>query len=207
MTKWQRANGLRELAKYMFTGIISQTSEVKSTKKVPAGLVVTFKKPRQWTDLVLSESVSVNGVCLTVQGLNSNSFSCSLIPETLKKTTFGELIPSIVNLERATKVGDRFGGHFVQGHIDCTGEVLSIKNSGESQITIEFPAKFINFVVDKGSITVNGVALTISKAEKNRLSVALIPYTLQHTNLGNLKVGDRVNLEFDMLGKYAAKAL
>src|SRR3989344_5509064 len=112
MTKWQRANGLRELAKYMFTGIISQTSEVKSTKKVPAGLVVTFKKPRQWTDLVLSESVSVNGVCLTVQGLNSNSFSCSLIPETLKKTTFGELIPSIVNLERVMKVGDRFCGHF-----------------------------------------------------------------------------------------------
>lgn len=190
----------------MFTGIISQTSEVKSTKKVPAGLVVTFEKPRQWTDLVLNESVSVNGVCLTVQGLNSNSFSCSLIPETLKKTTFGELMPSIVNLERAMKVSDRFGGHFVQGHIDCVGRVTSVKNDG-AEIEVEFPAEFKNFVIDKGSITVNGVALTIAKAEKNRLSVALIPYTLQHTNLGGLNVGDKVNLEFDMLGKYAAKAL
>ncbi|KKS69479.1 MAG: Riboflavin synthase, alpha subunit [Candidatus Daviesbacteria bacterium GW2011_GWA2_42_7] len=114
---------------------------------------------------------------------------------------------SIVNLERALKVGDRLSGHFVQGHIDCVGKVLSTKKVGASEITIGFPGKFNNFVIDKGSITVNGVALTIVETERNRLSVALIPYTLQHTNLGNLKVSDRVNLEFDMLGKYAAKAL
>ena len=191
----------------MFTGIISHTTEIKKAKKVSAGLTITFKRPRQWTDLVLGESVSVNGACLTVEGLNSNDFSCILMPETLKKTTFGELMPSIVNLERAMKAGDRLSGHFVQGHIDCVGKVLSIKKVGASEITIGFPGKFNNYVIDKGSITVNGVALTIVETEKNCLTVALIPYTLQHTNLGNLKVGDRVNLEFDMLGKYAAKAL
>ena len=191
----------------MFTGIISHTTEIKKAKKVSAGLTITFKRPRQWTDLVLGESVSVNGACLTVEGLNSNDFSCILMPETLKKTTFGELMPSIVNLERALKVGDRLSGHFVQGHIDCVGKVLSTKKVGANEITIGFPGKFNNFVIDKGSITVNGVALTIVETEKNCLTVALIPYTLQHTNLGNLKVGDRVNLEFDMLGKYAAKAL
>lgn len=191
----------------MFTGIISHTTKIKAAKKVSAGLAITFERPRQWADLVLGESVAINGLCLTIERLDSNDFSCILMPETLKKTTFGELMPSIVNLERALKVGDRLSGHFVQGHIDCVGKVLSTKKVGASEITIGFPGKFNNFVIDKGSITVNGVALTIVETERNRLSVALIPYTLQHTNLGNLKVSDRVNLEFDMLGKYAAKAL
>ena len=191
----------------MFTGIISHTTKIKAAKKVSAGLAITFERPRQWADLVLGESVAINGLCLTIERLDSNDFSCILMPETLKKTAFGGQMPSIVNLERALKVGDRLSGHFVQGHIDCVGKVLSTKKVGASEITIGFPGKFNNFVIDKGSITVNGVALTIVETERNRLSVALIPYTLQHTNLGNLKVGDRVNLEFDMLGKYAAKAL
>jgi len=191
----------------MFTGIISHTTKIKAAKKVSAGLAITFERPRQWADLVLGESVAINGLCLTIERLDSNDFSCILMPETLKKTAFGGQMPSIVNLERALKVGDRLSGHFVQGHIDCVGKVLSTKKVGASEITIGFPGKFNNFVIDKGSITVNGVALTIVETERNRLSVALIPYTLQHTNLGNLKVSDRVNLEFDMLGKYAAKAL
>lgn len=188
----------------MFTGIISHTTKVKAAKKGSTGLAITFERPRQWVDLVLGESVSANGVCLTVERLGSNTFSCFLIPETLRKTTFGKQTPLSVNLERALKAGERFGGHFVQGHIDCIGEVLSCKRAA-AEIVVAFPARFNKYVIDKGSIALNGVSLTIVKTDRNQLTIALIPYTLKQTNLGSLKPGDNVNLEFDMLSKYVAR--
>ncbi|MBI2592197.1 riboflavin synthase [Candidatus Saccharibacteria bacterium] len=185
----------------MFTGIITHTSEVESTKKVPGGLRITLRRPSQWTDLSLGESISINGTCLTVDYLNNDSFGCTLVSETLKKTIFGNQKLQKVHLERAMKAGERFGGHFVQGHIDCVGKVVSSEKAG-AEVAIDFPAQFKKYVIDKGSIAINGVSLTIVEVHRNQLTVALIPYTLQHTNLGSLKVGDKVNLEFDMLGKY-----
>lgn len=188
----------------MFTGIITNITGVKEAKKTASGLAITFVKPKQWMDLELGESISVDGVCLTVERLGSNTFSCFLIPETLRKTTFGKQIPLTVNLERALKAGERFGGHFVQGHIDCIGEVVFSKKAA-AEIVVAFPARFKKYVIDKGSIAVNGVSLTIVKTDRNQLTIALIPYTLKRTNLGSLKPGDNVNLEFDMLSKYVAR--
>lgn len=187
----------------MFTGIISQTTKVENAAKVSGSLKITFKRPKQWTDLVLGESVAVNGTCLTVEELADEAFICSLMPETLAKTTFGGQVPTMVNLERSLKAGDRISGHLVQGHVDCAGEVVSVSKANDYRITIGFPAKYKNLVIEKGSIAVDGVSLTVAEVWDNSFDVALVPYTLQHTTLGQLKVGDKVNLEFDMLSKYA----
>lgn len=191
----------------MFTGIVTHTTSVKSTKSDATGLTMRFIKPRGWDDLTLGESINTNGACLTVAAIRSKEYECFLMPETLKKTSFGRTVPSEVNLERALGVGERFGGHFVQGHVDGVGTVKKIDTSDGWRLYIEFPEEFRELVVPKGSIAINGVSMTIAELDGNVLAVAVIPHTLEHTTLDSLLIDDAVNLEFDMIGKYTVSLM
>jgi riboflavin synthase len=193
----------------LFTGIISDVSPMLSSKKNAKGLELTFELPKSWQDLKEGDSISVNGACLTVERINQTSFSCILIPETLEKTTFGETLPDLVNLERAMQLSDRLDGHIVLGHVDGKGTVVSVDQTEDNsyEISIEFDNSFTGLVIQKGSICVNGVALTIADIRGNCISMALIPYTLVNTTLHLLKPEDKVNLEYDVLGKYITKNL
>lgn len=186
----------------MFTGIISHVTSVKETAKTDDGLMITFIRPDDWNDLALGESVATNGVCLTVAAVREHEYDCLLTPETLARTSFGASLPQKVNLERPLAVQDRFGGHFVQGHVDDTGTVAAIDQSDGYRLSVQFDPKNRGLVVYKGSIAIDGVSLTVARTENDRLEVALVPHTLESTTLGLLKPGDIVNLEFDILGKY-----
>ncbi len=189
----------------MFTGIITNTTTVAGSNKSANGVTLTFKRPDEWNDLLLGESIATDGVCLTVAAIHTDSYDCFLMSETLAKTSFGKAIPKTVNLERSLSASDRLGGHFVQGHVDSTGTVQDIDRTDGYRVSVRFPADFTDLVVYKGSITINGVSLTVASVDTNVVSVALIPHTLQHTTLGKLKVGDIVNIEFDIISKYVAK--
>ncbi len=191
----------------MFTGIITGTTEIVKTKESKDGLAITFKRPKNWDDLTLGESIATDGVCLTVAEIRDTGYDCLLMPETLAVTSFGTAVPAVVNVERALSVQDRFGGHFVQGHADGVGTIANVESEDEYRLHVQFDPKQTDLVIHKGSITINGVSLTIASLKDSELSVALIPHTLQHTTLGTLKVGDVVNLEFDMIGKYVAKIM
>ena len=145
-------------------------------------------------------------MCLTVVDFDDDSFIVELMPETIEKTIFGNHIPKIVNVERAMLATDRFEGHIVQGHVDTTGEVEAVRESdGSHMLAIMYDSKHSGLVVSKGSVTIDGVSLTVVDADSEKLSVALIPHTLKGTTLGELKEGDMVNLEFDIIGKYLSK--
>jgi riboflavin synthase len=192
----------------MFTGIITDTALVLRTTQKELGLLLTFKKPSSWTDLALGESVSTNGVCLTVAAIRANEYDCLLVPETLGKTVFGKSGIVKVNLERSLQMSDRLSGHFVQGHIDGIGKISNItKDADGYKFYIDYGSSNKKLVVARGSIAVNGVSLTIAEIKGGALSVALVPHTLEHTTFGNLKVGGLVNLEFDMIGKYILRSL
>ena len=178
---------------------------LKKTDK--SGMTLTFDRPKGWDDLLVGDSVATNGICLTVAAIRDKEYDCVAVPETLARTSFGKKLPKKVNLERAMSMKSRFDGHFVQGHVDGTGQVSAIKNNGERRLTITFDPKNRNLVMYKGSITIDGVALTVASVEDNNLTVALIPHTLEHTTLPSLKLGDYVNLEFDILGKYVINSL
>lgn len=190
----------------MFTGIITDTT-VLSSQTNADGLLITFQKPAAWDDLQEGESISTEGVCLTVTHVSDTEYSCHLMAETLMKTTYGSTVPTQVNLERSLKVGDRFGGHIVQGHIDDTGTVVKITNSLDRKLYIKFSSRHKLLVVEQGAININGVSLTIAELKGNILGVALIPYTMTHTTLGTLVVNDKVNLEFDMIGKHIVRIM
>jgi riboflavin synthase len=191
----------------MFTGIVSAVSSVKKNARAGSSLVLTLAVPRGWK-FGSGDSVAVNGACLTIERISAGFFTVSLMPETLKKTVFGSMIPVEVNLERPLVLGGYLGGHLVQGHIDAVGAVEAIKKIGDSrEVTVSFPSKFSRLVVQKGSIAVDGVSLTVAEAKADNFSVALIDYTLKHTTLGGLKIGSRVNLEFDIIGKYVDRML
>lgn len=185
----------------MFTGIITHTTEVVRQQKSNNGLTLSFGMPADWSDLALGESISTDGVCLTVAKIQKDSYDCTLVPETLAVTSFGQTVLEVVNLERSLRAEDRFGGHFVQGHVDGTGVVADIDTKGDYRISVEFDAKYQDLVVRKGSITINGVSLTVASVKEAVLEVVLVPHTLEQTTLGLLKNGDVVNLEFDMIGK------
>ena len=186
----------------MFTGIITSVADVKTQAKTAAGLKLTIAKPAAWKDLQLGESVATEGVCLTVAKIGGDSYECELVPETLRKTAFGIKVPAKVNLERALAAGDRFSGHFVQGHVDGVGTVKKISKKTGYELEISFDPTHQNLVIPKGSITVNGVSLTVADVGDSSFRVALVPHTLKQTTLGAAKTGDKVNLEFDMIGKY-----
>ena len=186
----------------MFTGIIECVSEVRSSTKRDNALVLEIVRPDPW-ELAIGQSVAVDGVCLTVESCGDDVFVVTLVPETLAKTTFGERVPQVVNLECAMQTGDRFDGHMVQGHVDTVGRVQGVFRKGlEVKLVVEHDTKFADLTVSKGSVTLNGVSLTIVDAGKDFLSVVLIPHTLEATTLGLLHDGDPINIEFDIIGKY-----
>jgi riboflavin synthase len=193
----------------MFTGLIETTGLLREFTDTPAGRHLWIEAPALAGQLVPGESLATNGCCLTVTDITPTAFRFDLLAETLRATNLGDLGPgSRVNLERALAANARLGGHFVQGHIDCTAAVLEIRAAGpDLGITIELPAACAQYVVPKGSIAIDGVSLTVAQLDADRFTVWIIPHTRAETNLGDRRVGDRVNLEFDLLAKYAERLL
>ncbi|HEX7420065.1 MAG TPA: riboflavin synthase [Thermoanaerobaculia bacterium] len=187
----------------MFTGIIHHSATIQAFEKLSHGARLRLRSTDE-EPYERGESVCVNGVCLTVLPEAGGAFVTDVSNETLAKTTLGSLgSDSRVNVERALAIGDRLGGHIVQGHIDTVGTLTSIASEGDFAVyRWTFPDEFIQLVVSKGSIAVDGVSLTIVDPDASSFGAALIPETLRRTNLGSARIGDRVNLEFDMLAKY-----
>lgn len=187
----------------MFTGIIEDLGVITNLEPDHDNLHITLKS-NFTTELKVDQSVSHNGVCLTVTSLNDQNYTVTAIRETLSKTNLGNLkVEDQVNLERAMKLGERLDGHIVQGHVDQTAICKSIEfQNGSWLFTFEYDATLNNITIEKGSITVNGVSLTVVNSENNEFSVAIIPYTYEHTTFKSLKENSVVNLEFDVLGKY-----
>lgn len=192
----------------MFTGIIEALGEVKRIETKGTNKTFWIESPL-FPELKIDQSIAHNGVCLTVEALENSLHQVTAIEETLKKTNIGEWVEgSLINLERSLLPSSRLDGHFVQGHVDTTGVCTEIIDKGGSwEFTFRFPDKFASLVIEKGSICVNGISLTAFGVQNNSLKVAIIPYTWEHTNLKGLEIGDLVNLEFDLIGKYIISKL
>ena len=192
----------------MFTGIIEDLGTVTNLKKEKDNLHIRIKS-KIGKELKIDQSVSHNGVCLTVNDINGNEYTVTAIKETLVKSNLINLkVGDKVNLERGMKLGDRLDGHIVQGHVDQVGFCNSvIEENGSWIYKFEYDKSKSNITIEKGSITVNGVSLNVVNSESNTFNVAIIPYTFENTNFKSIKVGDVVNLEFDVLGKYIQKLL
>lgn len=188
----------------MFTGIVEETGKIVNMEKKDENLSISISASFI-DELKIDQSIAHNGTCLTVIDINQDFYTVTAIAETLKKTNFLYLnIGDCINLERCVKVSDRLDGHMVQGHVDQVGELKSIENQkGSFLLTFIYDGKHIT--VEKGSIAVNGVSLTVVNSKDNEFSVAIIPYTWDNTNFRFLKIGDKVNLEFDIIGKYLQK--
>lgn len=190
----------------MFTGIIETLGIVKDLKKDNDSLHITVSSTITH-ELKIDQSVSHNGVCLTVVAINNDEFTVTAIRETIEKTNLGDWnVGDSINIERAMKLGDRLDGHIVQGHVDQTGICKSIEEAnGSWYFTFGYDKTFSNITIEKGSITVNGVSLTVVNSKENEFSVAIIPYTFEHTNFKNFTIGTKINLEFDVVGKYVSR--
>ena len=190
----------------MFTGIIETLGIIKEIKKENDNLNITVSSFITH-ELKIDQSVAHNGVCLTVVAINEDLYTVTAIKETLEKTNLSEWkVNDIVNLERAMKLGDRLDGHIVQGHVDQIGICKNVtETNGSWSYTFEYDPNLNNITIEKGSITVNGVSLTVVNSMKNEFSVAIIPYTHEHTNFKNITIGTKINLEFDVIGKYVSK--
>ena len=187
----------------MFTGIVRERGRVASLDEGPEGLRLEIDAPETAAQLSVGDSVSISGACLTATQVSNGSFSVTAVPETLARTTLGRLsAKDEVNLETAARVGDPLGGHFVQGHVDGVGRVDSVENG---RVWFEAGPEILSYCVEKGSIAVDGVSLTIAGLRDGAFEVALIPHTLEQTTLGALQPGDEVNLEVDVLAKYVEK--
>jgi riboflavin synthase len=193
----------------MFTGLIEALAIVRAVIDEPPGKRLIVGEPRIAAEAAVGESIAVNGCCLTVVAIDGDALSFQAGPETLGRTTLGGLRPGdYVNLERSLRVGDRIGGHFVTGHIDGVGSLVARQDEAQwSTCWFSMPADLGQQLASKGSIAVEGVSLTLVEVASARFSVALIPHTLAATTLGKLRVGDRVNLETDVLAKYVQRAL
>jgi len=189
----------------MFTGIIENIALVKEIKKDGDNLIFTFESDLT-SKLKIDQSISHNGICLTVVDIIDNTYSVVAIKETVLKSSIKNWkVGDKVNLERAMKIGNRLDGHIVQGHVDQVGVCEKIsEESGSWYFTFKYE-KSDNITIEKGSIAINGISLTVVDSQTNKFSVAIIPYTYNHTNFKNLNIGDTVNLEFDMVGKYISK--
>jgi riboflavin synthase len=192
----------------MFTGLIEFVGEIAEVETRPAGQRLHLRTPLAG-DLAAGESVAVNGVCLTVTAAGADRVHADIGPETARVTTLGSMRPGDrVNLERAMRADSRFGGHFVQGHVDGTGTVRQVRPEGDSYwITIVLADELAPYLIRKGSIAVDGVSLTVADLRDGEFDVMIIPFTWTHTNLSALVPGSRVNLECDMVGKYVARAV
>ncbi|CAM4085269.1 riboflavin synthase [Gillisia hiemivivida] len=190
----------------MFTGIVEEVGEILEIKKDKGNLNI-YVAASMTSDLKIDQSVAHNGVCLTVVAINDNSYLVTAIQETLEKSNLGSLnAGDRVNLERGMKLGARLDGHLVQGHVDQTAECVGVKEENGSWVfTFNYDSALGNITIEKGSITINGVSLTVVNSEIHQFSVAIIPYTYEHTTFKNLKQGETVNLEFDVIGKYVKR--
>ena len=190
----------------MFTGIIETLGTITNITKEQANIHLTVKS-NFTNELKVDQSVAHNGVCLTVVHIKDNQYTVTAIKETLNKTNIGNLkVSDSVNLERGMKLGDRLDGHLVQGHVDQTATCTNItKEEGSTVFTFKYDETNNNVTIEKGSITVNGVSLTVVNSKKNEFSVAIIPYTIKHTTFKYIEQGDFVNLEFDVIGKYVSR--
>ncbi len=190
----------------MFTGIIETLGAIVDLKNEEGNLHLTVKSTIT-NELKIDQSVAHNGVCLTVVAINNDEYVVTAIQETLDKTNIGLLeIDDVVNLERAMKLGDRLDGHMVQGHVDEVGVCKKIEDAnGSTVFTFEYDTSSKNITIEKGSVTINGVSLTVVNSKAKEFSVAIIPYTYEHTTFKNFKVGTKVNLEFDVIGKYVTR--
>ena len=184
----------------MFTGIVEEVGKIKNINN--SGLSVYASKVLEGT--ILGDSIAVNGTCLTVVRMDDESFTVDLAPETIKRTGFGAMGQSnVVNLERPLSADGRLGGHIVQGHVDGTGKITSIKGDADCFIiSIKSPKKLMPYIVSKGFITVDGISLTVVKRNTASFTISVIPYTLEHTNLKSKQAGSLVNLEVDIVAKY-----
>ena len=190
----------------MFTGIIETLGIIKEIQKDQENLHLTVVSEIT-NELKIDQSIAHNGICLTVVKIEQNEYTITAIKETIDKTSIGFWkAGDILNLERAMKLGDRLDGHIVQGHVDQTGVCTNIEEANGSWVfTIEYDSSLQNITIEKGSITINGTSLTVVNSKLNSFSVAIIPYTYEHTNFHLFKIGTVVNLEFDVIGKYIAR--
>ncbi|WP_324720146.1 riboflavin synthase [Salinimicrobium sp. HB62] len=190
----------------MFTGIIEELGVVTKLEREQKNLHLTIKA-NFTSQLKIDQSVAHNGVCLTVVNIDGEEYTVTAIDETLSKTNLGEIKKGdIINLERGMQMGARLDGHIVQGHVDQTALCTAVtEKKGSWEFSFEYDPDMQNITIEKGSITINGVSLTVVNSKKNSFSVAIIPYTFEHTNFKNIKKGTRVNLEFDVIGKYVKR--
>ncbi|MEZ5081793.1 MAG: riboflavin synthase [Thermoleophilia bacterium] len=188
----------------MFTGLVETVGLVSEISPAEAGVRVVFSAPAIASELSLGESVAVDGACLTVVAFDDDGFAIDAVAETMRRTALGDRhVGDRVNLERAIRADARLGGHIVQGHVDGTGVVTAARHEGESVIlTVEPPADLLRYVVEKGSITIDGISLTVAGRDDTGFHVALIPHTMEVTTIGPDRVGRRVNLEMDVVAKY-----
>jgi riboflavin synthase len=188
----------------MFTGIVRERGRIELLEEATEGLRLEIAAPETAAQLSVGDSVSISGACLTATAVANGTFSVTAVQETLSRTSLGGLAAGDeVNLETAARVGDPLGGHFVQGHVDGLGRVEAV--GGDGRVWVEAPPEILRYCVEKGSIAVDGVSLTISGLRDGTFEVALIPHTLEVTTLGALQPGDEVNLEVDVLAKYVEK--
>ena len=192
----------------MFTGLVEGVGRITAIDRSDAGARISVETPLV-SELRAGDSIAVNGVCLSAATLGDGSFAADAMNETLSRTSLGDLTPGAsVNLELALRAGDRLGGHVVQGHVDGVGMVAAVASDGFARrIRIAAPPEVLRYVIEKGSIAVDGVSLTVADVDSRSFTVSLIPETLQRTNLGRADTGDRVNLEVDVLAKYVEKLI
>ncbi|SFB75270.1 riboflavin synthase alpha chain [Zunongwangia mangrovi] len=190
----------------MFTGIVEEVGKIKNLIKKGTNLHIEVEA-KMTPELKIDQSVSHNGVCLTVVSIKENSYTVTAIQETLNKTNLDSLfVGDLVNLERGMKLGDRLDGHIVQGHVDQTAKCIDVKDlDGSWQFTFEYDPRLNNITIEKGSVTISGVSLTVVNSERNSFSVAIIPYTFENTIFKKIEKGTTVNLEFDVIGKYVKR--
>ncbi|MEN8135735.1 MAG: riboflavin synthase [Thermodesulfobacteriota bacterium] len=193
----------------MFTGIIQGRGTVYEKRPAGGGLVFGIEADFDLTDPAEGESIAVNGVCLTAKEIGGCRFLVDVSPESVERTSLGRVsVGSIVNLERALRLSDRLGGHMVSGHVDAVAEIVSRKPQGDFVIfTFGVPAGLGRYIIEKGSITIDGISLTVNQIDELTFSVSIIPHTLEITTLGKMNQGDLVNLEVDLIGKYVEKLL
>ena len=191
----------------MFTGIIEEIGQIKKIERFAGGYKINIAVNKILDDIKVDDSLAVNGVCLTVTKMDDSSVWCDAVGETLEKTTLASIKEGAqINLERALKLSDRLGGHIVQGHVNGIGEITQIKKRGENYyLEIFLPTHLHKYVVEEGSITVNGISLTIAQINEARIGFSIIPHTWKHTTLSNAKIGDNVNIETDVMAKYVEK--
>ena len=193
----------------MFTGIIEETGKVLDIKKTKTGKKFTISAETIMSDIKIGDSISVNGVCLTVVTHDQRTFNLDLVEETLKKSNLGDLkLDSPVNLERAISLSTRLGGHILQGHVETVGIIMDFKKSSDgATMSVAIDPQYMRYCIPKGSIALDGVSLTIASISENIIKVALIPHTLEWTNLNQKNVGDSLNIETDIIGKYVERLM